>query len=469
MSTPSDPPPPPRRREVDLGPTPAPLPLALELPKATKGVAPTVDMPAREMPPARRKASLARWLVRVGVVLVVLGAAAAAVLVWVLPWYVRRECIEAAAAHGIALTIDDVSLEPGGFQLVGVHATATAIPGARAEAPEIDVQTTGLQPDRMTVRRATLTLAGSWSTVEAAFTAWRASPKGGQGGSWSPTTLVVDESRVVWQGPFAENARVEAANTHLDVTWGAPTATVHARSDNVVVVVPAGKLGPWRVDLDRTPDASRVRLALDPAVPDACTVLVVGNDAGPTSVDVKIPRSPLARLGVGPELVGLRGKALQVEATAHYGASGNDRGDVTAKGGLFGIEAGLPAPIDVNWDGTASGDRRTGLDVKKAHLAVGPMAGAMTGTVKTFDDGFRVDLAWSATAVPCAAFEAPAAAGSPLDVAFQLRKLAEGVGLAKVAGEVSARGTLSFDSRDLGAAHVEFAPQVKCQVSLFGQ
>jgi hypothetical protein len=236
----------------------------------------------------------------------------------------------------------------------------------------------------------------------------------------------------------------------------------------VLVVVPGGKLGPWRVDLDRAPGTSRLRLALDPGVPDACTVLVVGNDEGTTNVDVKIPRSPLARLGVPPDLLGLRGKALQVDARAHFGVLGAHGGEATTKGGVYGIEAGLPAALDVAWDGSASGDPGSGLDVKNARLAVGPLVGAMTGTLKTFDDGFRLDLAWIGTAVPCAAFEAPLGAGNPFDVAYQLRKFAEGVGLAKVAGEVTARGGLTFDSRDLGAARVVFTPQVKCQVALFG-
>jgi hypothetical protein len=467
VTTPSDPPPPPRRtREVDLGPTPEPLPLVLELPSSVEVL--PAGVAARAEGPARRKGAARRWLIRVTGLLVVFGAAAAAVVVWVLPWYVRRQCVDEAAAHGIALTIDDVELDGAGFHLLGVKATAAALPGARAQAPEIDVQTTGLHPDRLMLRRAELTLTGSFRTVDAAFSAWRASPQGGQGGAWGPTALVVDESRVLWQAPFAENARVEAANTHLDMTWGGPTAAVHVRSDNVVVVVPGGKLGPWRVDLDRTPGTSRLRLALDPGVPDACTVLVVGNDEGTTSVDVKIPRSPLSRLGVPPELVGLHGKALQAEATAHYGAMGAQRGEASSKGGLYGIEAGLPMALDVSWDGTTSGDRQAGLDVKKAKLAVGPMVGAMTGTLKTYDDGFRLDLAWIATAVPCAAFEAPLGAGNPFDVAYQLRRLAEGAGLAKVAGEVTARGGLTFDSRDLGAARVAFTPEVKCQVALFG-
>jgi len=72
--------------------------------------------------------------------------------------------------------------------------------------------------------------------------------------------------------------------------------------------------------------------------------------------------------------------------------------------------------------------------------------------------------------VTCAAFDAPLGAGNPFDVAYQLRKLAEGAGLTgKVTGDVRARGVLAFDSRDLGAAQASFVPEVQCAVSLFGR
>ena len=397
---------------------------------------------------------------------VVLVAAAVVTVMFVLPWYVRDRCIAEAAAHGITLVIDDASIDSGGFRLIGVQATAAALPGAKAVAPEIEVTTHGLSPRTLTVRRAELTLAGKWSAVDAALTAWRANPSGGQGGVWAPESLVIDESRVVWPAPFAQNARVEATNVHLDTTWNAPAPQLHARSDNVTVTLAGGKLGPWRVDADRAAGASRVRLALDPAVPDACTVLFVRTAAGATSIDAAIPRSPVTRLGLPPPLVGLKGKSLQAELNAHYVPGGPQRADLTAKGGVYGIEASLPAPLDVTWDLSATGAPATGLELKKSRLSAGPLVGALTGTVKPLDDGFRVDLAWSATAVPCTAFDAPQSEGDPFDIAYQLRKLAGNVGI--VQGDVSARGTLAFDSRDLGAARVEFTPEVKCKVALFG-
>src|ERR1700733_2241226 len=181
VSSPSDPPPPHRPREADLGPTPLPLALELpsEVPKArARAVADAADAARRDRQTGRTR----RWIVGIAAALVVLAAAALALALWVLPWYVRRACVAEAAAHGIALSVDGAELGAGGFRLVGVHATAAAMPGAHAQAPEIEVETSGLRPERMTVRRAEVTLNGSWRTVETALASWRASSQGGQGG-----------------------------------------------------------------------------------------------------------------------------------------------------------------------------------------------------------------------------------------------------------------------------------------------
>ena len=460
VSTPSDSPPPGDRPEAA-----PPQFLPLELPLEQLPTAPTVELPLpRGIQP---KAQAGRVLLRVGLAVLALGVVAGAAAIGLVPWYVRRAYVEEAAAHGITLSVEGVALDSDGFRLSNVRATSPALPGASLEAPEVDVETSAWQPRRLTVHRATVALQGHWGDVSEAFAKWRASGPGGGGGAWAPVALVLDESRVVWQGPFAENARAEASSTHLEIDWRAAGTELHARSEAFVLGLPTGSLGPWRVDLDRTPDMSRLRVALDPAVPDACTVLVVGDDEHTTSIDVTVPRSPPERLGLSPRLVGLEGPSLQVEASLHYAALGPRRADVRGKGGVYGIQANLPRPLDVLWDLSASGDPTAGLDVKKSHLTAGPLTGAMTGTLKAFDDGFRVDLAWAGGPVPCAAFEAPVGDGSPFDVALQLRRLAESAGLARIDGSVRARGTLAFDSRDLGAARVEFSPDVACKVALF--
>lgn len=439
------------------------LPLQLELPVARP--APAQAAAAAER--ARPSVDARRWAVRIGAVAALAGLVAAVVVALVLPWYVRRRCVAEAAAHGIALSIDGVSIGAGGFRLTGARASSSEVPGAKVTAPEIDVETSGLSPETMTVRGAELTLSGGAAALGAALARWRSSPRGGQQDAWTPSTVVVDGSRVVWQSPLGDAARVEASGLHLE--WRPRGAELHARSDAVLVAVPGGQLGPWRIDVDRAPGTSRVRVAFDPAVPDACTVLVVGDDDRTTSVDVEVPRSPLAHLGVPTELLRVRGKDLQLALTAHYGAEGPTRGEISAKGGLYGMETpGLPRPLDVAWEASAAGDPDDGIGIDHARLAAGPLVGTITGTFKRFGDGFRLDLAWQAAPVPCAAFDAPLGPGQPFDIAYALRQLAETAGLTRVKGTVAARGTLAFDSRDLGATRVGFAPDVRCQVALFG-
>jgi hypothetical protein len=447
-----------------------PVALQLDLPGPTPVVA--------ELEPATRPSLVVRRrsVLRLLVAGALIAAACAVAVVFVLPGYVRRACVEQAAAHGIALAIDGVRISGTGFALSGVKATASDFPGASVEAPEVDVETLDLRPEKLTASGMTVVLDGRWNAISAAFASWRASDRGGQGGAWAPASLVVDGSRVVWRGPIGDNARVEASGVHLDVTWRDREPTLHATSSNVIVAVPGGSLGPWRFDLDRDPSASRARVALDPGVPDACTVLVVGNDQTINSVDVAVPRSPVARLGIAPALLGLHGD-IQLAAALHYAPFGPQaNANARTKGGLYGISLpGIPRPIDVSWDASASADRdaataasrrATAIDIKDARIAVGPLVGAAHGTLKIFDDGFHADIAWHAGPVPCSAFDAPLDPAQPFDIAYQLRKLAENTGLARIRGNVSANASITFDSRDLGSTVVSFVPTATCDVAL---
>jgi hypothetical protein len=410
--------------------------------------------------------------------LVLLGVA---VVAWALPLYVRRQCIAAAAAQGIVLSIDSATIDTEGFRLGGVRAAIADVPGLSAEVPELRVQTSRFRPRSVSMRSAELTLEGTFSQVGAALATWRAKAAGKDADDWLPASLSIDDSRVAWQGIVGQNVHVDAGAVHLEVTWRVHDPELHLRSDRVVVKLPGGALGPWRVDFDSLPSggdvagarspvsaSSRLRLALDPGVPDASTVVVLANGERPTSVDVNVPRSPLSRLGVPAALVGLRGKDLRLEASAHYAAAGPKRADARTQGGIYGIEApGMPLPIDVSWQVVAGGAPATGLALEVGRLAVGPLVGSLTGMLKPFDDGFRIDLAWKAGPVPCKAFDTGQPSPSSFDIAYELRKLAEATGLTKIDGEVSARGSLAFDSRDLAKARLDFTPDAHCQVAIF--
>jgi hypothetical protein len=448
---------------VSIGAVPAPegdpekpLPLQFELPRPEVGapaapllhVAPTV--------PLRALAKRALWI------LSAVLAAAIALFYGVLPWYIRRACVDEAEAHGLTLEIDGVEVGFRGFRLVGVRAAAVDIPQASLLARDVSVVASGLQPQNLTAHGLELSLIGDFRTIAAAVAKWRASSHGGQNGAWAPESLLVDGARVVWQRPIGENARAEAGGVHLDAVWRDRSLVVRAGSDNVAIAVPQGTLGPWRVDVERSPGTFRVRVVLDPGVPDACTILAFGDAEAITSVDVVVPRSPLLRLGVPPQLFGIA-QELQVDSTIHYARRSPHRIEVTAKGGIFGLQAqGLKTGTDILWDVVASGDPQEGADAKPAQLAVGPLVGPLRGTFRTFDDGFRLDLAWRSAALPCAALDVPVGSRQLSEIAHQFRKLAEAASAARLSGTVAASGTLAFDSRDLAATTLTFIPEVKC-------
>ncbi|HEY4015928.1 MAG TPA: hypothetical protein VGM06_21475 [Polyangiaceae bacterium] len=407
-----------------------PLPLQLELPGS---IAETRDSAAdalgadraRSLHPRRAAARFVLW--SLGVVCAVGGVAA-----WALPVILRRECIEVAAEHGIDLAVERVRIVPAGLQLYGVHATSRSLPGASASTPEIDVETGDFRPRVVTLRGGGVVHHGTPGELAAGVAKWRASPSGGDAGAWSPMSVVLDGVDVEWHSPGAGALHVGASDVHATFTWSAVTADAppegaalqgHVRSERVVVDLPDGdRLGPWSVDAERTMRGLRVRLALDPEVPDSSFLLLVGDGESITAADLVVPRSPVARLGVrGPSFASVVANA-QLEATLHYAVLGSNHADVSSRGALHGIRLpGLADPVDVTWEGVARGDPTLGIDVKNAHLVVGAVDGALRGTWKMFDDGARVTLAWTLDALGCA----------------------------------DAGGTFSFDSRDLTATQVE--------------
>ena len=435
----------------------APLPLQLELP-----VAKPESAEVGSIPPARPRTGtgVRPLLVASAIVsaVVLIAAVCDALVQWILPWYIRRDCIEAAAARGIELAIDEARLGRDGFRLIGVRAALPAVGALHAEAAEIDVETSHLHTKGLAVRGAELTLTGSIASIESALGKWQASQTANTEAAWDPSSISIDGARIRWQSPVGENVRVDAADVRMDVGLKKNGADVelHARSDRVKLATPGGLLGPWRIDVDRIPGSSRTRIALDPGVPESCTILLVGDGARVSSIDVVVPRSPVAHLGLPAQWLDAGGSALQIETTFHYVTLGPNRADASVRGGIYGVQVGgLPRPVDVAWEASFSGNATSGIDVKKARLAFGPLVGPLSGTLKPFDDGFRLDLAWAAGPLPCAAFEVALGVGQPFDVGYLLRTL-------KKSPEVAATLQFSFDSRDVSATRIDFAPEIAC-------
>ena len=262
------------------------------------------------------------------------------------------------------------------------RATAAAMPGAQGAGARDrghDARPAARHDDRAP-RRAHADRSVEHRRRRALARGARA-PSGGQEGAWAPRSLVFDESRVVWQAPFAENARVEASNVHFDLTWSGDVAARCTRGRTACrSPCPAGSSGPGASTSTARRATSRVRVALDPGGAGGVHRARRGGRCGR---HVGRRRRPAIAAGAAgaparaarPEGQGAPGRA-RPRTTSPMGP---ERADVTAKGGLYGIEAGLPVPLDVAWDVTATGAPQSGLDVKKARLAAGPLVGALTG------------------------------------------------------------------------------------------
>ncbi|HEY8089460.1 MAG TPA: hypothetical protein VIF09_16480, partial [Polyangiaceae bacterium] len=90
MTTPGEPPDAPEEEAPRR-----PLALQLELPAERLPAPGTPDRTTRGTTRDLRR--MRRWVVRIAVLVVALLAAGAACVIFLLPWYVRRECIAEAA------------------------------------------------------------------------------------------------------------------------------------------------------------------------------------------------------------------------------------------------------------------------------------------------------------------------------------------------------------------------------------
>jgi hypothetical protein len=255
---------------------------------------------------------------------------------------------------------------------------------------------------------------------------------------------------------------------HVDVAPREAQGPAHASSKHVLVQAPFGSLGPWQLDADRVPTATRVRLALDPTAPEATSILLVGSGPTITSVEASIAPTPVERLGLPAAGLGLRGPAPKAGLGAHYAAMRADRMSLDLSMGLYGLDPfGLGQPLDVMLQAAANSNSRGQAELTWAKLSLGPLAGALRAKIDSLPDGLRISGTWSAGPVPCSAFNPPAKGDNPADPALQLRHLAQAMGLDKMTGTVSATGAFAVDTRDLSATSLTFTPVSTCKLAAF--
>ena len=386
-----------------------------------------------------------------------------------LPMIVRDRILASARSAGVDLTIERVSIGVSGISLRGLTARMQRIPGADLRAEEIFV--TGLSAREVRVRGLDVKLDGPASDVGPALLHFYEGNRDRLAGSPAePRKISVTAAHLVWTGLLGEGSRLDATDLGSELeSRGALNEDLRASLGSLEIKTARTAFGPWAGTFDRSATTSRLRLLFDPPVPDGPSALLVWGRVSPPHLTVKIPRSPLTRLGLRAAELGLPADDhTEVELKLEGGQNPNMRVEGAGRLDLFGARLkGLKSPVDARLEGFASGMPGKPLDLEKTTATVGPFVANVTGTITPTDLGFRLDAAWRTVPIPCERLvRAEARSLGPLAAALQ--ELAHTSGAARVTGTANASGLVKYDTKSPDEATSTLVTRETCGLSLFG-
>ncbi len=386
----------------------------------------------------------------------------------VLPMIVKDRILASAREAGIELTIDRIGIGLGGVALKGVTAKAARVPGGELHVDEVFAS--GFSAREVRVRGADVKLSGDVSTVGAALLDFYESNRSRLAGGSEARKVSITGTHITWDGFVGEGSSLEAGEVGCELESRAVgSEDIRATIGRFEVKTKRTTFGPWAGSFERNPAASRLRFLFDPPVPDGPSMLVVWGKGLTPKITVRIPRSPLARLGIHPDQLGLPGDVgTELEVKFEVGQSPTMRYDASLKADIFGLRLkGLKSPVDVKIDGTASGLPGKPLDLEKTTMTVGPFLANVTGTLQPTDTGFRLDAAWRTVPVACEKL-ARAEAKSMGPIAAALQEIAHTTGAARVTGTAQASGIVKYDSKTPDEASATSITREACGLSIFG-
>jgi hypothetical protein len=445
LEVPSKPPPAPER--------PAPAPKVE--PKIELAYAPRPRAHAPPPPPTKwRRLAVAGGVIALAVLLAVFA----------LPLYAKHVAVSTARDLGLAMSVEHASVSLGSVELGGITLTSADVPSVKIACKEVRVTST-FSPQSIHLRGVEVKIDGAVADVAAQIDAWRArrTAPAQPARAGAARKVTVTGARVVWTRPFGEGYELELSELGLDLgPNGALGDDLKLDARRVTLVSPRGRLGPWGLAVERDAKATRSRLELDPVVPDGPHALLVTSAALPPRLTVKVTRSPLARLGVPPDAIGLASPPeveLEVDGTV-----GGGKVDASFALALYRARlGGAPNAVDLKLKGALSGDPARPMDVQKGELVVGPFQARATGTVTPLDGGYRLDLAWKAAPIPCDVLARKVAQG-PAQLGLEI---AQALGIAAVVGTANASGLLAIDTRALDKASLSMITNDTCGLAIF--
>ncbi|WP_394847680.1 serine/threonine protein kinase [Pendulispora brunnea] len=382
-------------------------------------------------------------------------------LTLLLPVFVKRSYVRAAAQRGIALHVDSVDLSFQGVRLLGCAATFPGMPGLEVRAKALDFAAAEGGTHALTVEQPEIALDGAYvPTLDALelYLEKHPLPEGDSG----LDRMTVQGGQLAWTKAFGENTRLElegirgemmrANERHLgqDYTFEA---------ERIGVQTPVGSFGPWRGALTHTAASlvANVTLGTDAGEPSTATYMEQGVD-GPgsmTTFEAKIPRSAVDRLGIPKSLLGAAPKdALQIEGTVR-GVREHAKFEVQSAFALHGS-------TNVRFQGRVLGNPHGALEIDGGVLTYGAFRGRLWGGATFVHDGFRIEGAWKSAPRPCIGAHDPEPEITVPELAADVRGLQRAVAAPTLPHQTAMGGVFVFDTRDLAQTRVTAVASNHC-------
>ncbi len=350
------------------------------------------------------------------------------------PFLAKRNLQASLQAEGIHAEIDEVDLlsQIGSMRLVGATFTSPDVPGVTVHSKEVIVALDGnLSPTAITLRDADVSIDASYPNVLDSLDGWskKHATTTPTGFPETVTHLRVESAHVKWTQISGAGTSVEAKSLVLDVprTQGRPLGADFLMNPTSVNVTAWGvTAGPWLLDLKRDGKTLKGHLAFDQTQPMTYFLDVASDDAS-TTLDLRVPKAKPSELGLKPESFGgTAADPVVVDATIHAVVT-TDKVDGSANTSVEALRAPNGPPGTFSFEARVSGPR-TGTELLEPRLAVGMGPAVPNGKLVVGTDVISLKLT-----VPLAI------------------KCDEGGRAATL--------TVSLDTRNLGAAQVDFAPR----------
>ncbi|HWL87549.1 MAG TPA: protein kinase, partial [Polyangiaceae bacterium] len=408
------------------------------------------------------------------------------ILVLLVPAYVARSYVSAAAKRGIVLGVDDLELSFSHTRLLGCTATFPEMPGVWIRAKALDFGFVKGAPPTMTAVELAIAIDGHYEPTHDTIGLYLAThPLKDAGTDRAIERIYIEQGHLQWTRAFGENTQLEISGIRGEMvrTGDRELGRDYAlAAERIVLGTPLGSIGPWRGNLTRAGASLVTNITLSTDSAEPATATYMDQDAEDTNVvtlEAKIPRCPMEKIGIPRAMLGLApNAALEVEGTlrairesrrdlgraANLAADGaGAKCEAEAAFALDGVRlAGAARATGVRFQGRVMGDPNAMLEIDGGVMTLGAFRARLSGTGTFLHDGFRIEGTWKSVPRPCAvAWDGPPEVTIP-ELAADATELDRAIAAPALPNQMALAGAFFFDSRDVSKTRVAATPPRPC-------